>query len=119
MTLKKQHPYFDYSQRIVIGAVLTCLVASLWRQSNYQMWPEIVTIISGLVIGGYGVLLAINWRGIAAHYSLPRSPLSPKQKRHQRHLVAVRLGGVLLVVSALIAIANSIFALVSLLHRPA
>jgi sulfite exporter TauE/SafE len=119
MTLKKQRPYFVFSQRAVIGAILACLTASIWRQSDHQLWQDILIIIGGLVIGVYGLLLVFNWRGISTHYSMPTSRLSPRHKRYQYRFIAIRLGGALLVLSAIAAISSSIFWVVVLFNSPA
>ncbi len=99
---------FDTNQWAVIAGIVFCVVASVARLSEHQLWQDIFIIIGGGVIGLYGGLLATNWRGITERYSNPAPRLSPKIKRNPQRFLFVRIGGAFLVLEALIAIVSSV-----------
>ena len=59
----KRNPGLDYGQWAVLVSVAACVVASWARLSSHQLWQDVVILISGVVIGLFGILLALNWHG--------------------------------------------------------
>jgi hypothetical protein len=113
----KRHPGLDYGQWAVLVSIGACVVASWARLSGHQLWQDVVILVSGIVIALFGLLLALNWRGMTERYSSPARRLSPKAPRHSPQLRVMRLGGALLTLQALAAIVSSINWLVALLAQ--
>ena len=114
---RNPNPNLDYGQWAVIVSIAACVVASWARLAGHQLWQDIVVLISGLVIGLFGLLLAFNWRGMTERYSSPPRRLSPKAPRHSQQLKVMRIGGAMLTLQALAAIVSSISWLIALLAQ--
>lgn len=108
----KRQPGLDYGQLAVLVSIAACVVASWARLSSHHLWQDVVILVSGTIIALFGLLLALNWRGMTERYSAPVRRLSPKAPRHSPQLRVMRLGGALLTLQALAAIVNSINRLV-------
>ena len=104
----------DYSQWAMAGAIVICVVASWSRLSSHQLWQDIAIIISGVVIGIVGLLLAFNWRGMTERYTRPVPRLHPKRLPYSRRIILFRIGGALLSLEAVAAIISSILWIMAL-----
>jgi hypothetical protein len=111
--MKQAPTLFDYGQWTVLGSILACMAASWSRLSDHQLWQDLVIIVSGLVIGVYGVLLVINWHGITDRYIMSVRGLGIRSKRRAHRFKFIRMSGALLIVGALAAIMDSIFWIVT------
>lgn len=114
----KQKIRLDYSQWALAGAITACIVASSSRLSNHQLWQDITIIISGVVIGIIGLLLALNWGGITERYTIPIKRLHPKKPPRSWHTILFRIGGALLSLEALAAIVSNILWIMALSNSP-
>lgn len=112
----KRNPVLDYGQWAMMISILATALASWSRLADHRLWQDVVIIISGVVFGVYGSLLAANWRGISRRYSgllLSRG----RGRREVRRFLLIRLAGVLLIIGALAAIISSIFWMIALFNK--
>ena len=114
----KQKLRLDYSQWAMAGAIVACVVASWSRLSSHQLWQDIVIILSGVVIGIVGLLLALNWRGMTERYTMPVPRLHPKKPPRSRRTILFRISGALLSLEAVVAIVSSILWIMALSNNP-
>jgi hypothetical protein len=114
----KRSPNLEYGQWAMMISILTNAVASWSRLSDHHLWQDVIIILSGLVFGVYGVLLAINWRGISRRYSGLRLSRS-RGRQELRRFLLIRAAGVILLIGALAAIASSIFWIIALFSKTA
>jgi hypothetical protein len=109
----KRSPVFEYGQWAMMISILTTAIASWSRLADHHLWQDVTIILSGLVFGLYGVLLALNWRGISRRYSGLR-PSGNQRRREIRRFRFIRVAGIVLVIGALAAIASSTFWIITL-----
>lgn len=114
----KQEFRLDYSQGAMAGAITACIVASSSRLSSHQLWQDITIIISGVVIGTIGLLLALNWRGITERYTMPVKRLHPRTRPRSWHTIIFRISGAVLSLEALAAIVTNILWMMALPNNP-
>lgn len=110
----KQKFRFDYSHGTMAGAITASIVASSSRLSSHQLWQDITIIISGVVIGIIGLLLALNWRGITERYTMPVKRLHPKTRPRSWHTHLFRISGAFLSLESLAVIITNILWLMAL-----
>lgn len=114
----KRSPVLEYGQWVMMISILTSAIASWSRLSDHHLWQDVIIILSGLVFGFYGVLLAMNWRGISRRYSGLRLSGS-KRRQELRRFLLIRAAGIVLVIGALAAIASSVFWIIALFSETA
>jgi hypothetical protein len=113
----RRSPILDYGQWAMMISILATALASWSRLAEHRLWQDVVIIVSGIVFGLYGALLAANWRGISRRYSglwLSKS----RGRREARRFLLIRIAGVLLIIGALATIISSVFWIITLFNKP-
>lgn len=114
----KRNLSHNYAPWAIVISIAACVVASWSRLVGHELWQDIVILLSGAVIGIFGLLLALNWRGIADRYSASGRRLSPKQPpRRRQQFMVMRVSGALLTLEALAAIISSILWIMALFNN--
>jgi len=108
----------NYSQWVMSGAITAFIVASSSRLTSHQLWQDITIIISGVIIGIIGLLLALDWRGITERYTMPVKRLHPKKSPRSRQIILFRISGALLSLEALAVIVSNILWIMALSNNP-